>query len=139
MKVETKIELLKLPLRTKELVIQLPELEANLAKALIDESLFRNQHHGYLASSGSDCQEVKRLLAEISIDNPGKNAAERDAWSLRQRVENQAVNDAITKQREVAFVLDDYRIKVEMAKRKYESVKVVLNLRTAQINFLAED
>jgi len=55
-----------------------------------------------------------------------------------QRVDNKELNNAILKQREVAFLIEDYRIKVEIAKKKLENSKTVIALRTAQISFLGE-
>lgn len=137
MKTEERIKLLQKQLRTRELVENLPTLENNLEKALTDEADFRNANQGYLASSGGDCSEVKRILAEISVRAEGKNAAEREAWLTRQRVENNSLAEAIVKQREVVFLLDDHRVKIEIAKKRYESARAVLALRTAQISFLA--
>ena len=78
------------------------------------------------------------MLAELAPANPGKNTIERDAWITRQRVDNKELNGAILKQREVAFLIEDFRIKVEIAKKKLENSKTVIALRTAQINFLGE-
>lgn len=138
MKTETKISLLKNQLRTKELVANLDRLTEDLEKALIAEADFRSVQHSYLASRENDCGEVKRLLAELSAANPGKNTIERDAWITKQRVENKELNQAILKQREVAFLIDDHRIAVEIAKKKLENTKIVIGLRTVQINFLGE-
>lgn len=138
MKTETKVSLLQKQLRTKELVANLPKLTDDLEKMLIAEADFRSVQHSYLASRESDCGEVKRLLAELSAANPGKNTIERDAWITRQRVDNKELNQAILKQREVAFLIEDHRIAVEIAKKKLENTKTVIALRTAQINFLSE-
>ena len=137
MKTVTKIALLN-QITPRGLIENLSKIEVELEEALIREADFRNQNHQYLASSGSDCGEVKKLLAEIATNNPGKNTVEREAWVTMQRVDNQEVNNAITRQREVAFLIDDHRVKVEMAKKRHESTRAVIALRTAQINFLAE-
>lgn len=136
MKIEEKIKLLN-QLGTKSLLEHLTQAENDLQKALTEESAFRNTKHDYLASAGQDCQAVKSIQAELYIQAPGKNAAERDAWVIKQRKENPELQQAITKQREVAFIIDDLRIKMEMAKRRYESTRSVLALRTAQVNFLS--
>lgn len=116
----------------------MPKLTEDLEKTLIAEADFRGVQHSYLASRESDCAEVKRILAELSASNPGKNTIERDAWITMQRVDNKELNNAILKQREVAFLIEDYRIKVEIAKKKLENSKTVIALRTAQISFLGE-
>ena len=136
MKIEEKIKLLN-QLGTKSLLEHLAQVESDLQKALTEESAFRNTKHDYLASAGQDCQAVKSIQAELYIQAPGKNLIERDAWVTKQRKENSELQQAVTKQREVAFVIDDLRIKVEIAKRRYESTRSALALRTAQVNFLA--
>lgn len=129
-------------LDTKDLIAKIKQYEDELEKAMIAEADFKMQNHGYLGSG--DCQEVKRILAELAIQAPEANevgkkttVAEREIWLLLQRKENKELSKAITKQREVAFLLDDHQIKVEMAKKRLEGTKVVLALKTAQINFLA--
>ncbi|GAI88750.1 unnamed protein product, partial [marine sediment metagenome] len=63
--------------------------------------------------------------------------ADREIWLQKQRAENKELLGAITKQREVAFLIDAHGIKVDMAKKRLEGTRVVLSLKTAQINFLA--
>ena len=131
-------------LDTKNIIEGIEKCENELENELKKEADFKGQNYGYLCSEGRDCAEVKRILAELSIKVPeagdeGKKftVADRDAWLLRQRKENEELDKAIIKQREVAFLLDDYQIKVEIAKKRLESRKVILNLKTAQLNFLA--
>lgn len=131
-------------LDTKALIEKIQQYEDALEKAMVEQTGFKNSNHQYLASTG-DCQEVKRMLAELAIqapetdENTGKKltVADKENWLLRQRKENKELSDAIAKQREVAFLVDDYQIKVEMAKKRLEGLKGVLALKTAQINFLA--
>lgn len=141
MKTAQKAEILK-ALDTKNLVEKIQQYEDGLEEAMTKEADFKNQNHGYLGSG--DCLEVKRLLAELSAQAPETNeagkkttVADREVWLVKQRVENKELNDAISKQRQVVFLLDDHHIKVEMAKKRLEGVKIVLALKTAQINFLA--
>ena len=131
-------------LDTQNLIDGIEKCENDFEKAMTDQADFKNQHYGYLCSEGRDCAEVKRILAELSIqvpetgeDNKKLTAADKEAWLLRQRKENEELDKAIAKQREVAFLLDDYQIKVEIAKKRLESRKVILSLKTAQLNFLA--
>jgi len=140
---ETKKTILR-NLGTKDLIDKLPEYENALEKALFEEASFRNLSTGFLAAATSDCAEVKRILAELSARVPemlnGKKttAADRDAWLIQQRTDNQELATAIKQQVNVSFLLENNRTAIEMAKKRLESIKAVLALRTAQINFLAE-
>lgn len=141
MEIAEKIQVLK-SRETKNLVEKLHQTEDALEKAMIAEADFKNSNHGYLGSG--DCSEVKRILAELAAQAPETNGAnkkttvaDRDAWLLRQRTENTELSDAITKQRQVAFLVDDHQIKVEMARRRLEGIRAVLAITTQQIAFLA--
>ena len=144
MKDNEKIILLK-QRNTASLEKRLTELENALEEAMRQEAQLRNENIGFIASVGSDCAEVKRLEAELLVVAEGKNDTERKAWLTRQRTGNQGLTtqrelaDAIRKQRTTAFLIDSCRIDVEMAKKRLESAKVILALKTAQINFLAGD
>ena len=136
-----KIEALK-SLDTRKLIEMLPDLEEKLEAALRAESSFRDLNQGYLSSGLSDCAEVRRILAVLTVQGPGTDqkvtAAERDAWLILQRTENSQLAGAIVRQKEVAFNLEGYRIDIEMAKKRLENIHKVLGLRTAQIQFLTE-
>lgn len=141
MEIEEKIKVLK-SRGTKSLVEKLHQAEDALEKAMIDEADFKNSNHGYLGSG--DCQEVKRILGELSAQAPETNGAgkkmtiaDKDAWLLRQRTENKELADAIVKQRQVAFLIDDHTIKCDMAKRRLTGTIAVLALKTQQLAFLA--
>lgn len=129
---------------TKGLVEKLKQYEDALEKALNEQMTYTSQHHKFIASRGSDCSEVKRLLAELSMQAPETDGdkkkftkTDKDNWLTLQRKENKELSDAIVQQRQVAFLLDDYQVKIEMAKKRLEGIKAVLALKTAQINFLA--
>ena len=124
-------------LNTAELIASLKTLEADLEKRLLEQMQFSTQQHDFLAGSGQVCTAVKKILAELVPVAEGKNQAEKDAWLTRQSQSNDALNNAITKQREAAFVLEDHRVRIEMVKRRHDSVRALIALRTAQINFLA--
>ena len=68
-----------------------------------------------------------------------KNLTENDkkAWLEQQRKENDELSGAINRQKNTAFNADNNGITIEMAKKRLESAKAVLNLKTSQINFLA--
>ena len=141
MEIEEKLRILK-SLDTKSLIERAHQYEGELEKAMTAEAEFKNSNHQFLASSTSDCQEVKRIIAELAIKAPDGSGrkmtvAERDTWLLRQRTENKELAGAIAKQRQVAFLLDDHQIKVEMARRRLEGTRAVLALKTQQIAFLA--
>ncbi|MFC1970644.1 hypothetical protein ACFLV0_01730, partial [Chloroflexota bacterium] len=91
-----------------------------------------------------DCQEIKRILAELAAHTPETNEAgkkmtlaDKEVWLQKQRIENKELSEAIQKQRMVSFLIDDHEIKVEMAKRRLASTVAVMALRTQQIAFLA--
>jgi len=129
-------------LNTKNLVDMLPDLEEKLETALRAEATFRDLNYGYLASRDSDCGEVKRILAELTIRGPGIDqkytAPERDAWLITQRTKNHELATAIERHKSVVFNLETYKIDVDMAKKRLENIHRVLALRTAQIQFLTE-
>ncbi len=141
MEIEEKIKVLK-SRGTKSLVEKLHQAEDALEKAMIDEADFKNSNHGYLGSG--DCQEVKRILAELAAQAPEANEAgkkmtiaDKENWLQKQRTENKELSDAIVKQRQVTFLIDDHQIKVEMARRRLEGIRAVLALTTQQLAFLA--
>ena len=141
MEIEEKIKVLK-SRGTKSLVEKLHQAEDALEKAMIDEADFKNSNHGYLGSG--DCQEVKRILAELAAQSPEANEAgkkmtiaDKENWLQKQRTENKELADAIVKQRQVTFLIDDHQIKVEMARRRLEGIRAVLALASQQLAFLA--
>lgn len=141
MEIEEKLRILK-SLDTKNLIAKLGQYEDELQKEMTAEADFKAQNHGYLGSG--DCQEVKRILGELSVQAPETNGAgkkttiaDREAWLLRQRTENKELADAIGKQRQVAFLLSDYEIKQEMTRRRLAGATAVLALKTQQLAFLA--
>lgn len=138
---QKKIEALR-SLDTKKLIELLPDLEEKLEAALRAEASFRDLNHGYLSSRDQDCAEVKRILAVLTAAGPGEDkkmtAAERDAWLTLQRTENIELSKAIVRQKDVAFQLENYRIEIEMSKKRLENAHKVIGLRTAQIEFLTE-
>ena len=147
MEIEDKLKILK-SRDTKALVTKLHEYEDALEKALTDEAVFKSLNQGYLSSTG-DCREVKRIMAELSVLAPETRAdgdsttakkltvADKEEWLVRQRKENKELSEAIDKQRQTAFVLEQQQINVEMARRRLEGIRSVIALKTQQIAFLA--
>jgi len=143
MEIEEKLRILK-SLDTKNLIAKLHQYEDELQKAMTEEANFKAQNHGFLGSG--DCQEVKRILAELAAqvsetNEAGKKmtVADKENWLAKQRTENKELADAIAKQRQVSFLTDDYQIKVEMARRRLAGATTVLALRTQQIALLASN
>ena len=141
MEIEQKLQILK-KLDTASLISKLHEYEGELEQALRGQADFKNQNHQFLGAG--DCQEVKRILAELSVQVPDINGKkmtilDKENWLLRQRNENKELNEAIQEQRQVSFLLSDYEIKLEMSRRRLDSIKAILNLKRAQIDFLAGD
>jgi len=141
---EEKLRVLR-ALDTKKLINILGDLENKLEATLQQEAQVKNHNAGYLASATSDCAEVKQILAELMVtcpetDKNGKKlvAADREAWLVRQRKDNPDLVKAIDHQLRVAFNLENLRVDTEMAKKRLESTKAILGLRTAQIEFLKD-
>lgn len=141
MEIAEKTKILK-ALDTRVLIEKLHQYEDDLEKAMVDQADFKSQNHGFLGSG--DCQEVRKILAELAVKAPETNEAgkkmtvsDRENWLLLQRKENKELSEAIAKQKQVTFLLDDFQIKVEMTKKRLEGTKAVLAIKTAQINFLA--
>ena len=70
-----------------------------------------------------------------------KNLTENDkkAWLEQQRKENDELSGAINRQKNTAFNADNNGITIEMAKKRLESAKAVLKLKTEQIAFLGSE
>ena len=141
MEIEQKLEILK-KLDTKGLIEKLQQYEAELQKTMSDEAMFKSQNHNYLGSG--DCQEVKQILAELSAQAPSTKeddkkttVADREAWLAKQRTESKELSEAIQKQRQISFLVDDHQIKVEVARRRLAGATAVLALKTQQLAFLA--
>lgn len=137
-----KLELLRKQ-DTKTLIPKIALYEDKLEEALREEASLKNLNYGYLASGTNDCQEVKRILAELSAKIPeqenGKKltAADKEAWLIRQRKENDELCASINRQKNVAFQIESAQINAEMAKKRLEGIKAVLAIKTSQFNFLA--
>lgn len=145
MEIPEKIKLLN-KIDTKPLITKLHEYENELEKALNDQAMFVAKEYEYICTRGNDCQAVKAILAELLVQAPetgpeGKKTtvADREAWLQTQRKTNKELSEAMMRQRQAAFLVDDWQIKVEMTKKRLEGVKIVLGLRTQQVAFLASN
>ena len=141
MELDEKLKILK-SLDTRDLITKIRQYEDEFEKALAGQADFKSQNHQFLGSG--DCQEIKRILAELAAHAPETNEAgkkmtlaDKEVWLQKQRTENKELSEAIQKQRMVAFLIDDHEIKVEMARRRLASVMAITALRTQQIAFLA--
>ena len=141
MEIDEKLKILK-SLDTRDLIAKIHQYEDEFEKALAGLADFKSQNHQFLGSG--DCQEIKRILAELAAQAPEANEAgkkmtlaDKEVWLQKQRTENKELSEAIQKQRQVAFLLDDHQIKVEMVKKRLEGTRAILVLKTQQIAFLA--
>ena len=141
MEIDEKLKILK-SLDTKNLIAKIHQYEEEFEKALAGQADFKSQNHQFLGSG--DCQEIKRILAELAAHAPETNEAgkkmtlaDKEVWLQKQRTENKELSEAIQKQRMVAFLIDDHEIKVEMARRRLAGTVAIMALRTQQIAFLA--
>jgi len=134
-----KIQALK-DLNTKALIEQIITTEQALDTALREEHTFKDLNAGFLSSVGSDCAEVKRLLAELSLSpkEAKMTAVEMAAWLITQRTKNTELTHAIGRQRSVTFQLGNLQINIEQFRRRLDGLHGVLHLRTAQVRFLCE-
>jgi hypothetical protein len=140
MDLKQKVEYLR-KFETAKLMQDLTKREDELEKVLQEQLVFTKANFMHLSSRGSDSSKVKEILAILSTQVPeehDKKVADREAWLTLQRKENKELAEAITKQREAEFVMEDFGIRGEMAKKRLEGIRSVIGLRTAQINFLAE-
>ncbi len=142
MEIREKVEILK-RLDTKALVEKLHQYENELETALREAASFKDLNRGYLSSTG-DCQETKKLLAELSAQAPEANEAgkkmtqaDKEVWLQRQRTDNLELAAAVAKQKDTAFILENNEIKADMARRRLAGATAVLALKTQQIAFLA--
>jgi len=141
--IDNKLKILK-SLDTKSLIARIQHYEDDLEHVLREQASFKDINREYLTSGMStDCQEVKRILAELATQGPpaesGKKltAAERDVWLQKQRTENDELAASINRQKSIAFLLENNEISIEMVRRRLEGARALLALRTGQINFLA--
>jgi len=143
MEIEEKVQLLN-NLNTKKLIQDIQEQENKLETLLLAEAKFRSENVGYLASYGDDCTQVKAILADLALEPPveadGKKAtvAKVESWLRQQRSTKPTLVEAIWYQNQVTFQCENNRVAIEMAKKRMESLKGLLGLRTAQIEFLRE-
>lgn len=134
-----KIEALK-GLDTKRLIEQMVETEDKLDTALREEHSYKDLNAGFLSSAGTDCAEVKAILAELHNQPRAEKMTANDvaAWLRTQRTENNRLASAISKQQVIAFNLGNMQLTTEALKRRLDGIHKVLHLKTAQIRFLTE-
>ncbi len=142
MEIEEKIRILK-SLDTRNLITAIKKYEDELETALRSAASFKDLNRGYLSSTG-DCQEVKKILAELNAQTPATHEggkkftlADKEIWLQRQRTDNQELAAAIAKQKDTAFLLENNEIKADMARRRLASAIAILSLKTQQIAFFA--
>jgi hypothetical protein len=142
-------------LNTAKLIADIKSAESNLEKLMLEDASYRNTNVRYLASYNDDCVAVKELDAELMMTAQntasdvymalermtGKKptAALMENWLVTARKTNEELKALVELQYKVTFQCDTYKLKIEMAKKRVESLKGVLGLRTAQILFLAPE
>jgi hypothetical protein len=137
--------LLLLTFKTKEILVKLEQVETDLETALQEEGKLKTQYQDYVCGRSDDCKAVKDLEAKIAMEVPEKEgdkkltADAKKAWQERQRTENKELAAAIDKQKMAAFVLEDAKIKIDMARTKLQNMRSVLELKTAQILYCASN
>lgn len=139
---QTKMALLE-KFDTARLILNLNEAESAFAKLMEEELAYKNLNRGFIASAGDDCSVVKTKLAELWLDAPefkgeGSKATkdDKEAWLRTMRTQNPDLTGLIVKQLQVLAGIEDFRIKLEQAKRKVDVAIAIIRLRTAQIEFL---
>ena len=143
MEFSRKLQILKY-VDTKSLCENIAKLEDELEQRIREDLSFRHSNMGYLASLGSDCNEVKQRLAQLAVaapetDSEGKKytAPQKEAWLILMRAKDSQLKKAIEIQKDIAFQVENNRVAIELKKKRLESMRVVVTLKTAQINFLA--
>jgi len=132
-----KIQLLK-SLDTKKIITDL-ELALGIYSASIDmESKYRNLNREYVPVGNSDSPAVQDIEFMLMGNAEGKNESQRKAWLAQQKKDNTDYAKAIAQQGEISYQLECYKNNSEVAKKKIEILKVILALKTAQIEFLTE-
>jgi len=142
-------------LNTAKLVADIHTAEDALEKLMQEDTSYRSINARYLAAYNDDCTAVKELDAQLMMmaqdqgsevymtleRMTGKKptAALMENWLVTARKTNEELKALVESQYKVAFQCDTYKLKIDMAKRRLESLKGVLGLRTAQILFLAPE
>ena len=141
MELDEKIEYLN-SIGTGTLITKIHEAENILEERMLADAQYRSNNVGYLAGYGEDCVAVKATLADLTLDAPvgtdGKKltVAQLVSWLRQQREHNAQLAENIRLQNQITFQCENNRIEIEMAKKRLESLKAILGLRTAQIEFL---
>ena len=139
MEFEEKIEYLN-SIGTGSLIKRIGEAEDHLQVAMEADRDYRAQWVPYLASYNEDCTAVKNFMAELEPPTTDKmTVAAKENWLRTQRTANQNLVSMILCQNQVTFKCESNRIEIEMAKKRLESLKAILNLRTTQIAFLVPE
>lgn len=140
METEDKIVFLE-KLGTKEIIERINRYEEDLEKKLYEEAGYRSLNAAHLGGYNSDSMTVDLLLSEKMLETPEdlKNSDQRKAWLTLQRKKDEQIQGSINLQKNITFELERLHIEVEMARRRLESNRAFLALRTAQIEFLRKD
>ena len=142
METSEKIELLGKQLRTKETLEEIPRLEQELEKALRAQALLRSIRGQYLPTPYGDSEAVKDYIASLrppeEKDGKKLTVQEKEAWLRLQRKNDKELYDMLNIQRATDFEMENLQIAVELAREKLSNARVILGIRKAQMEFLAE-
>ena len=84
MEIDDKLKILK-SLDTKGLIGKIQHYEDDLEHALREQASFKDINREYLTSGMStDCQEVKRILAELATQGPPIESGKRLTTTARE-------------------------------------------------------
>ena len=154
MEFEERIEVLN-GMNTARLIADIKTAEETLEKLMLDDASYRSINARYLAAYNDDCTAVKELDSALMytaqntqgdiyvtlerMTGKKPTAALMETWLTQQRIDNQELKHVIALQYSVTFQCETNKIKIDMAKKRLESLKGVLGLRTAQISFLSPE
>jgi len=131
-------------LGTADLIVKINEQSNTLQNLLESDAQYRYDNSRYLAGYTDDCIEVKSIIATLLLEPPkgpeGKKATvnELETWVRTQRDTHPQLKEAITNQNKVTFQVETNRINIDMARKRFESLRGLMALRTAQIDFLVD-
>ena len=142
MDIKQKLEILQ-KLDTRKLTERLKMLEEGFFTNLLNHATLCLEESQNIGRAGGDSPRVKELLAMATficpaeIDGKKTTADMREAWLTRQRKESKELNEMIQAQAQAQFQIDTSQAAIDAVKEELRNIRVVLALKTAQIDFLS--
>jgi len=131
-------------LDTKKLAERLDVLQDSLFTSLLNRANLSLEESRNIGRAGGDSPRVKELLAMATFVCPAEidgqkvtNDKMQEAWLTKQRKESKELNEAGQAQAQAQFQLDSSQATIDATKEELRNIRVVLALKTAQINFLS--